>query len=73
MSYYLNSNAIRAGLIPCETNPHTGALSRTLEPFHARATDTVGVNEGGRRHVCSECAEKHHKHLRRRVGMIVWE
>lgn len=69
---YLNSDAIQAGLIPCETNPRTGGLSRTLEPFHAQAAETVGTNKDGRRHVCTECAVKHHKHLRRRPG-IIWE
>jgi hypothetical protein len=70
---YLNSDAIQAGLIPCETNPRTGALSRTLEPFHAKATETVGTGNDRRRHVCIECAEKHHRGLKRRRGAIVWK
>ena len=68
---YLNSDAIRAGLIPCETNPHTGSLSRTLEPFHAKAEVTIGKNVTTRRHVCFECKVKHHRSATTEPG-IQW-
>lgn len=54
-----NADAIRSGLIPCETNPDTGTLSRTADPFHALATYTVGRSKP-RRHVCNGCRLKYH-------------
>lgn len=67
-----NGQAIRNGLIPCETDPDTGHLSRTTWPFHAVATYTTGSARGGFRHVCAGCLERHHKGLRVRSG-IRWE
>lgn len=67
-----NSDAIRAGLIPCETNPSTGGLSRTVEPFHVVATLTVGQQKNGKRHVCEPCAGKWH-HLQQQARGVVWD
>lgn len=67
----LNSDAIRAGRIPCETNPSTGGLSTTLEPFHADAKVTVGLQKNSLRHVCEPCAARHHQGQRQRSG-IYW-
>lgn len=72
MTRYTNSDAIQDKMIPCETDPRSGELSRTLDPFHGQAVMTVGQVKGGRRHVCRECAEKHHKHLVWRMG-IYWD
>lgn len=70
--YAMNSNAIRAGAVPCETNPETGGLSRTLEAFHAVASLTVGQRKGEKRHVCEPCANKFH-HLQQQARGIVWD
>lgn len=69
---YLNADALRAGFIPCETNPETGGLSRTVHPYHAKACVTVGSQKGALRHVCLECAVTYHKHQERRIG-VIWE
>jgi len=69
---YLNSDALRDGLIPCETEPRYGGLSRTTHPFHAGATVTVGSQRGNRRHVCEQCAERWHKHQAREEG-VQWD
>jgi hypothetical protein len=69
---YLNSDALRNGFIPCETNPETGGLSRTVEPYHARATVTVGQMKGSLRHVCHDCAHTFHQHQKLRHG-VSWE
>lgn len=69
---YTNGRAIRSGLIPCETNPATGQLSYCQEPFHAQATVTVGSSKGTLRHVCMECARRHHKNQEVRHG-IKWD
>lgn len=68
----LNGDAIREGIIPCETNPETGALSRTGERFHGRATATVGSQKGNLRHACADCARRHHKLQKQRTG-VLWE
>lgn len=70
--FTMNSDAIRAGAIPCETNPSTGGLSRTLEAFHAVASLTVGQQKNGKRHVCANCAESWHQHQQQARG-IVWD
>jgi hypothetical protein len=67
-----NGSAIRQGLIPCETNPATGGLSRTGEMFHARAAVTVGSQKANLRHVCDDCAARFHSYARQRSG-ILWE
>lgn len=69
---YLNGDAIRKGLIPCETNPDTGGLSRTGQPFHAVAVLTAGSQKGNKRHVCAECADRFHRHQKQEGG-ILWE
>lgn len=69
---YRNSDAIAAGLTPCETEPERGALSRTTEPFHALAVLTVGSRKNELRHVCIECAHAFHRHQRQRAG-ILWD
>lgn len=69
---YTNGKAIRSGLTPCETNPATGQLSYCREPFHARATVTVGSSKGTLRHVCMECANRYHKDQVVRHG-IKWD
>lgn len=67
----LNGDAIKAGIIPCETNPASGGLSRTTKEFHAPATLTVGSQKGNKRHVCKDCANKHHG-AQKRVDGIQW-
>lgn len=67
-----NSAAIQQGLIPCETNPRDGSLSRTVQPFHAVAVVTVGGRNGQLRHVCAGCLEKFHAKVHVQCG-IVWE
>lgn len=69
---YTNGQAIRIGLIPCDTAPQFGGLSRTVHPFHAVAEVTVGAHKGLRRHVCRNCAAAHHKHQPQVPG-VVWE
>lgn len=68
----LNGDAIHIGLVPCETNPVNGGLSRTLEEFHDSAFVTVGSQKGNKRHVCQSCADKHHKAQKQSHG-IVWD
>lgn len=63
MAGYSNGYAISKGVVPCETNPTTGKLSRTTEPFHARAEVTVGARVDQRRRVCVFCRGKHHATL----------
>jgi hypothetical protein len=67
-----NGEMIRRGITPCETNDETGGLSKTKEPFHARALVTVGSMKTNLRHVCSECAAVFHRHQQQRAG-ILWE
>jgi hypothetical protein len=67
---YDNADALRAGIVPCETDPASGGLSRTLEPFHAAAELTAGSQRGSLRHVCAGCARAHHQHLRQRPGVL---
>jgi len=55
-------------LIPCETNPETGAESRQFERFHAYAEVTIGTKVP-LRHVCRECAKKWHKSREQRLGI----
>lgn len=69
---WTNSDAIQAGIIPCETNPASGLLSRTGDQFHGRAVVTVGSQKGGMRHVCASCALKYHRHQEQRPG-VKWE
>lgn len=69
---HTNGEAIRAGMIPCETSPQFGGLSRTGQTFHAAARVTVGAQKGNKRHVCLSCAERHHKHQPQVLG-IVWD
>lgn len=69
---WTNSDAIQANIIPCETNPTTGGLSRASDQFHGRAVVTVGSQKGQMRHVCTSCALKHHKHQKQRPG-VKWE
>lgn len=69
---YRNSDAIRYGLVPCETNPDTGGLSRTGQSFHAVATITVGSVRGNKKHVCAECAERYHRH-QKQAGGVLWD
>lgn len=69
---YTNADALRAGLIPCETDPRRGGLSYLSHTFHGIAAVTVGSFKGNRRHVCEECADKHHKHQERKEG-VRWE
>lgn len=71
-TYAMNSDVIRAGAIPCETDPWTGGLSRTLEAFHALAVLTVGQVKGSKRHVCINCADKWHGNQQQARG-IVWD
>lgn len=71
-NFNLNSDVIRAGVIPCETNQRTGDLSRTLEPFHDVASVTVGQFKGSKRHVCTRCANLYHKH-QKRVEFVIWD
>jgi len=56
-----NAWGARHDVIPCETNPQTGALSRQREAFHARATMTVGAEGTERRHVCEPCQKRWHR------------
>jgi hypothetical protein len=65
-----NGGAIRAGFIPCESNPRTGTLSRTTEVFHGSAMLTVGQKSGNLRHVCTSCAQRFHASLKQRPGLI---
>lgn len=65
-----NRDTIQSGVIPCETDPYNGKLSRTLDPFHATATTTVG-SRGVLTHVCASCAERWHTHKERKPG-IKW-
>lgn len=69
---YRNSHAIRAGYVPCETNPDSGGLSKTGHAFHAVAVVTVGSVKGNKRHVCAECADRYHRHQKQEGG-IVWD
>lgn len=72
MSSYRNADAIQAGYVPCETNPETGGLSRTGQPFHAVAKITVGQQRGNKRHVCPDCASHYHA-IQKQVSGIVWD
>ncbi len=69
---YTNAHAIRAGLMPCETNPVNGGLSRTVHQFHAVAAVTTGSQKGNKRHVCRDCAHKFHN-AQHQVQRIVWD
>lgn len=69
---FTNGSAIRAGLVPCETNPNNGDLSYCNEQFHGSARATVGSQNGTMRHVCLMCLNKYHKDQRVRQG-IHWE
>lgn len=50
-----NGYLIRCGLVPCETNPDTGGLSRTGDPAHALAVFTITGKGFESRHVCRGC------------------
>jgi hypothetical protein len=57
--------AISLGIIPCETNPETGKLARTGDPFHGAAEVTIGQRPTSQaRRVCGACLAKHHRHTR---------
>lgn len=69
---YTNGNAIRDGLIPCETSPTFGGLARTMDAFHAVAAVTTGSQKGNKRHVCLDCATQHHRHQHQVPG-VIWD
>lgn len=66
----LNRDLIRLGLVPCETDPDTGGLSRTGDPAHALATWTVTGKGYESRHVCEECAAEFHSQRPIKEGVI---
>lgn len=63
-----NGDYTISGVIPCETDPNTGYLSTLLQPFHAKATVTVG-SRVELTHVCQSCAERWHTHKEHRDGV----
>lgn len=68
-----NAEALRAGITPCETNPLTGGLSRTVDEFHAAATITCGtkrIRTENLKHACVQCAKQYHTLMRQRDGVL---
>jgi hypothetical protein len=69
-----NGEAIASGFVPCEINPLTGMLSRTLERFHAEATVTVKRDgesfRDGRVRVCEQCKKRYIPHRRGAKGVV---
>lgn len=76
-----NRDALKQGVIPCESNPENGELSYTFNTFHAAATLTIKIIDGIDSkldvhekyvHLCFDCAVTHFKKCHDWQSRIVW-